>query len=495
MNLNERLYYEAKKTINVADRWYSETISECIKLQTLKREMSEEEYEDSAKKIGTKLALICEYYLKGMLLPHLDITVPDSDNDLQLIASQLTDDEKYKLIINDDNITQTIFNNYKNISGMSEKRIKKLQGISVKVFGHEISKMIGTLTTDTDNELLSRLSPQVRKNIYREMRHYFYPLYLKRGTTYTHDELTKRIAQSKKEFFTHDDSESFIDEETDPNILERFKEYEKKLSKKEVDAAFPKSRYGHLNEYAPNNEFLLFLANAIRKSLRLEFENMITISDSDDLQGMIEGIFVEGLNVSNLRGMKKIRNIFPDLNSKIYVFDGNSGKVTRVYNLDKYIYDDSCVYEAGKEEFLPILVEGKEFLYKLYTKGMSEEDKKKYYDFDCFYDESASYININMDEDVFDNTSLIYYENGIPKSIGYKNGMLFSQNYEITKKLVNIVNEYEQEHQNHEVQHRPTNVDFEASVPEEILISGFNSTILNELASEQDRNIEIEEEK
>ena len=489
MDLNEKLNYEAKRTINIADRWYSETISECIKLQTLKREISEEEYEDSAKKIGTKLALMCEYYLKGLLLPHLDITIPDYDNDLQLIASQLTDDEKYKLIINDDTVVNTIFEKYKTIRGMSEKKIRKLQGVSVKVFGHELNKMVGTLTMG--KELLSKISPQIRKNIYREMKHYFYPLYNKSGT-YTDDELMQRISQSKKEFFTYDSSESFIDEETDPNIFERIKKYEKLLSKKEVSEAFPKSRYGHLDEYAPNNEFLLFLAEAIRKSLRLEYENIITISDSNDYPGLIEGIFAEGLDISHFTG-KKIRNIFPDLNSKIYVFDGNNGEVTRVYNLDKYVYDDSYIYEAGKEEFLPILIEGNEFLYKLHTKGMSDEEKKQYDSFASYYNEPQTFININEEEDALTSTSLMYYENGIPKSIEYKNGMIFSQNCEITKKLVDIVNEYE--HQNQEVIHRPTNVEFENSVSEEMLVSGFNSTILGELTSEQNRDVEDEVEK
>lgn len=178
---------------------------------------------------------------------------------------------------------------------------------------------------------------------------------------------------------------------------------------------------------------------------------------------------------------------------KIYVFDGNNGEVTRVYNLDKYVYDDSYIYEAGKEEFLPILIEGNEFLYKLHTKGMSDEEKKQYDSFASYYNEPQTFININEDEEALTSTSLMYYENGIPKSIEYKNGMIFSQNCEITKKLVDIVNEYE--HQNQEVIHRPTNVEFENSVSEEMLVSGFNSTILGELTSEQNRDVEDEVEK
>lgn len=493
MDLNERLLYEAKRTINIADRWYSEVISECINLQSLKGEMSEEEYEDSAKKVGTKLALICEYYLKGVLLPHLDITVPESDSDLQLIASQLTDDEKYKLIINDDDITKDIFKNYKNINKMSENRIKKLQGVSVKIFSHNLSKMIGTLTMGED--LVSKISPQIRKNIYREMRHYFYPLYNKKGA-YTDEELMRRIAQSKNEFFTYDNSETFIDEETNPTILERVKNYEKELSEKKVKEAFPKSRYGHLDGYVPNNEFLLFLADAIRKSLRLEYENMVTISDSNDYPGLIEGVFTDGLDLSDFNG-RKMKNIFPDVNSKIYVFDGNSGEVTRIYSLDKYT-DDNLIGDAGKEEFLPILVKGKDFLYELHTKGMNEEEKNEHDSVSYYiYDVPQTFININEGRDTSISTSVVYYENGVPKSIEYKNGMLFSQNDEITKKLASIANVYEQEHQieNQEEQHRPTNIEFESSVPEEMLVSAFNSTILNELASEQEINIEIEEEK
>ena len=486
MNLNERLYYEAKRTINIADRWYSESISECIKLQTLKSEMSEEEYEDSSKKIGSKLALICEYYLKGLLLPDLDITVPDSDNDLQLIASQLTDDEKYRLIINEPTIAKTIFDKYKNINGMSEKRIRKLQGISVKVFSHEISKMIGTLTMD--KELLSKLSPQIRKNIYREMRHYFYPLY-NCGTSYTEDELKQRIALSKLEFLVYDNSESFIDNKTNHRVLNKFKEYEKILSDEKVTDAYPKSRYGHLDGYTPNNEFLLFLADAIRKSLKLKYKNMITITDLNDHPGLIEGIFIEGKDLSYYKG-KEIRNIFPDLNSKLYFFDGNVGSVTRVYKLDNYVYGDSFVHEAGKEEFLPILVDGRDFLYKLHTKGMNEEEIKDHDRIAYFiYDVPEKFININEDKSC-DSTSLIYYEDGIPKSIGYKKGMLLFQNNEITQELTNIVNEYEREPKS-----RPTNVEFEASVPEKILIVGLDCVLLNELMSDQVRSKEIEEEK
>ena len=89
-------------------------------LKTSNFSVSEDVFFDEEKK---------EFVTRGYLFNQSAVLSTDYDNDLQLIASQLTDDEKYKLIINDDTVVNTIFEKYKTIRGMSEKKIRKLQDI------------------------------------------------------------------------------------------------------------------------------------------------------------------------------------------------------------------------------------------------------------------------------------------------------------------------------------------------------------------------------
>ena len=358
------------------------------------------------------------------------------------------------------------------IYGLNKGKIQKLQGESLMKFSHSIKRMIGTLTLDDDLSL-SKISPKVRKQIYKEMRDYFYPLYVSKDIS--EDELKHRIAKAKHEFYAYDNSDSFSPDAIDADILAKVSEYEQVISNEKVSDAFPKSRYGHLDEYTPNIDALFYLAQGIRRSIKLQYENAITVADAHDAQDISFG------------RANEVRFIFPDIDSKIYVFDGDKKCVTRVYNFEKYIYDSSWIIDAGKEEYLPQLVHGHDLLFDSYSEGLTEDEIKKYEDTIRMQVElPESYICLNEGSK---EVSLIYFSEGKPELVFLKGNRIISKDLDREPWLINAIEEYEKGVDS--IPYRPTNKDFENSVSESILMSGLNNEILRELEATKEK----EEEK
>lgn len=115
MNLKDLLISKGKETIVIGDRYYAKCLEDYIKLENLKKYMALEELNDYSRTLGSQLGLICEYYLKGLLLPNLQLTVPESNTLLQQLESNLTDEQKYKLIIGDNSIIDEIYTQYRDL--------------------------------------------------------------------------------------------------------------------------------------------------------------------------------------------------------------------------------------------------------------------------------------------------------------------------------------------------------------------------------------------
>lgn len=112
--------------------------------------------------IASQYGLICEYYMKGMLLPTLKLTNPENNPKLQQIIDNLSDEEKYRIIIGDTNIERELSKKY----NVSLKDIKKLSGESIKNIGHSLKGLSekilekaqnGQFDTEKENETLIKL--------------------------------------------------------------------------------------------------------------------------------------------------------------------------------------------------------------------------------------------------------------------------------------------------------------------------------------------------
>lgn len=121
MDLKDLLISKGKENITIGDRFYARCLDDYIKLNSLKEYMTPEELNNYSRTLGSELGKICEYYLKGLLFPNLELTIPKSDDCLQSIENQLTDEQRYRLIIGDNSIIDEIFNQYKNLRNLQKR--------------------------------------------------------------------------------------------------------------------------------------------------------------------------------------------------------------------------------------------------------------------------------------------------------------------------------------------------------------------------------------
>ena len=117
----ERKVESGIRCINQADKLLSIFRSKYIELQEDKKDMSAEELNDNERLLGSQFGLICEYYLKGLWLPCVRLTVPADAPELQVVVDNLTPEQEYKLLIWD----KTVIQELNRIYGIPEKKIKK----------------------------------------------------------------------------------------------------------------------------------------------------------------------------------------------------------------------------------------------------------------------------------------------------------------------------------------------------------------------------------
>ena len=299
------------------------------------------------------------------------------------------------------------------IYGISKKDISKLQGESLKKYSHNIKKMIGRLILQEDNDNLSKLPNNVKKKIYKEMRYYFYPPHLKEQMSL--EELIERSKRSHHEFYTFDNKSEFSIEQMDSIILKKVEEFEKTISDSSVNDAFPRGRYGHLDGYIPNLDALFYLVQGLRKSVKLLYKNAITVAD--------------GLEIISRNYCTDIRYIFPDKDSKIYVVDGNTKELTRIYSLEFFPEESIFLTSEGEleeEEYLVVSELGQNFIIEKFREGSqvpADDTKTVEFEKELALEPSRS-IPIYKD---LKETKIIFTTNGKKEILLYCNGKLISE--------------------------------------------------------------------
>ena len=405
----ERKVESAIKCINQADNLLSIFRKKYIEFQEDKKDMSLEEINDNERLLGSQFGLICEYYLKGLLLPCIEFDIPTDAPELQVVIDNLTPEQEYKLLIGDKDIKSELSRIYniapKKINKLIEQSIKKIGGN-----GHDLSYFIGTQFLQENRKI--KLPLDVRKEIYKGMESYFSD----KLTPKSHEEWKKFLI----DFYVIDDVSS---ERTNTHEVE----FETTIADSSISDAFFSGRYGHLENYIPNLEALYHLAYSIRDSIKKQYPNAISITD---------GIF-DGYN--NSRG---VRYIFPDENSKIYVFD-DKNKLTRVYTLEKADDFLSRQYgfslNSGKHEYSRELKICPEYGVER-IKEMSEYTTEK----DGLADVSmypTSLLRVEKDRE----SMIICQIDGKQKGYIYRNGRIIDTNEERIQEYNQLMNRYETE--------------------------------------------------
>lgn len=284
--------------------------------------MSEKDSKFENNGIATQLGFICEIYLKGLLLPHLKVSIPD---ELKSKIGNLSEEEEYMFLVADDEKIKK-WNNKKNLS---KKEIRMFGQCSIKNLGHNLLSLIGSKFDSTDEE--------------------------KKPTIYLEKNVRESIILGMKDYFTKkDDIDNFekylvaiqkMDESLDgmPYGKTKYDELiEEKIEDPTVGDAFVRSRFATFDGYVADTDFLVKFAMSIRKAIDYEYNTVIDVREKKESQEPQIG-----------------RLIFPDSGSQIYVDDNGDGKANRIYRLKPILRDNPAEPTMGVKE-VPCIERGQD---------------------------------------------------------------------------------------------------------------------------------------
>lgn len=287
------------KCIEMGDQLFGILRKKYLELKNNEKFLSSDEIEKQRRILGAQYGLICEYYLKGLLLDSYKIdvsTIPEFTQEdrekIKEVLNNITEEEEYNLLIGNSETLNELVQKFqltkkaKNV--LSQQALRKFGGN-----GHHLGAFFEQLPTNVKNEIFMKMEGYysiIKKPVSKEEWKAFLSGFFRLKNA-NHEE----VENNKKEV----------------NEL---------IGDSKVSDAFINGRYGHFENYIPNLEALYYLSHGIRESVKKQFINAISLTD-----GIGNGY----------RDSNNIRYIFPDTESKIYVFD--SGKhLSRVYNIMKH---------------------------------------------------------------------------------------------------------------------------------------------------------------
>lgn len=234
--------------------------------------MSAKDIQRKTNSIGSEMAKICEYYLKGLLLPYFgqkvyslaqgcnnkSYTIKENGNEIEL---NLDDEKLYNFIIGVLPVKEA--NTIKKlISSQTDESINQIEDVTMRGMGHRLDKLL---------EKCFEISPEVSQQLIGVLQKYF-----DRGEN---SYICLNDYHGKKS----DEIKSKIDEES-------------------VKDSFPRGRYAFLeSEFTSDIETLYKFMQALRETACIT-TGAITLKAND-------------------KNNTCVRMIFPDGNSKIYILD------------------------------------------------------------------------------------------------------------------------------------------------------------------------------
>ena len=417
---------------DMGDKLYPKCISDFRNLKANKENISRRDYEIAATFLSSQMGLACEYYLKGLILPYIKISSLDEDETLKKVAENLTEDEKYRLLIGDENISKELLQKYK----ISKGQIKKMKSQALTTLGHNISNIINLFEFDSDNDI----PEEIKKQLFKNIKSYFF---LKFGL-------------------------SELDNTTINQMMEM-------IDKPNISNTFVKGRYGHMDDFVPDNENLIRLMHAIRRTACKSIE-AITLTTGNKTDGK-----------DNSTSMRMVK---PDEGSKIYVFDSGD-TISRVYVYKKYtdflneinkearakIWRKEVEENFGKDKGIDDLFEkrrkeaeenfekDKKYIDELYENFSMGGDIKEPLECCPEYGKDKMIEIANKHEELFEislpkdyisldaksNASVAIQSEGNTQTYSLYNGELLRNGKEKTKVLEGLVQEYEKNIDNPEI--------------------------------------------
>ena len=333
--------------------------------------------------IGSQFALICEYYLKGLVIPNVQVIVPEELKDK---IDTLNEEQELMIIVSDEEKIRKdpVLNK------LDKKELRLLlSDNSLKSFGHSLIALLGTETLGDNKKIV--LPKNIRKNILTEMKNRLY------GSD-------NQTFKERHEFRNYLNTPIQRDGEGQLLFLGD-KIIEEGLSLSSINDAFPKGRYGIFDGFRSDVDWISGLAFSIRNSIKHQFPNLIKVYK----------------NKSDLLG----KFIYPDKETKIIIKGDN---------------DTQLEYEMVHE--IAFSGYGTEIFWNVSRTIPTLDDLEKLKVL-TQYDESArvSYSKIYLDE-IEDTNSIEYIQNNQNKKIIIKDGKM----YEIASELTYMKSEVSNNH-------------------------------------------------
>ena len=320
------------------------------------------------------MGFICEIYLKGLLLPHLNVSIPE---ELKSKIGNLSEEEEYMILVADDEKIRK-WNNKKNLT---KRELRIIGECSIKSLGHNLLSLIGSKFNSTDEEKkpVIYLDKNVRESIILGIKEYF-------TSKDDIDSLEKYLIALQK-----------MNESLDgmPYGKTRYDELvEEKIEDPTVGDAFVRSRFATFDNYVADTDFLVKFAMAIRKSINYEYITVIDIKEKNESKEPQIG-----------------RLIFPDSGSQIYIDDDGDGKNDRIYRLKPTLRDNPAEPTMGVRE-IPSIERGED----IYSISLEQTIKDLKNNQVIFGDKTLTILERLQK---IGNGNIIYYNNGSNVKIKY----------------------------------------------------------------------------
>lgn len=289
MNLKER---KGRKFIIQGDFLYAQILREYNRLKEEEKIASSEYCDNKKYALASQMGLAAECYLKGMLLPDLNVSISPNqklrDSDITLLhqlIEMMTEEDKYGLLIDDDsvetelaeklNLLENKERSDQNGLGRNKKLVKKLKSESLKEFDHDLNRTINAIN-DKYIEKFGDKGAIPKRRFFAGMQYSYFP-----GEAQVSD-------------------------------------FDELLSDKYLSNVFVRARYEFLKLYAevPNIEAIFDLLKSVRNVVPVvQYPSAMSICVGENKEGDFY--------------------FFPDENTKVYVFDDEK-KLTRAYITKTY---------------------------------------------------------------------------------------------------------------------------------------------------------------
>ena len=327
--------------------------------------------------------LICEYYLKGMLLPLLDIIYNNLDEyePIRPILNTLNEEEKYILLIGN---TKETINKLSIEKDKKKELLTVLKANNISSGSHNLSKILKQLADNYEKikESVERELDLIVKELVKIPDEEFLSAdYVDDERLLTLSDIDDFLTTTSSFYYFLEKPFEFKYYDTHKKYINLFKEnskfetFLKILETANINNAFPEARYGNLeNDYDLDSDLLYEIMHILQFE-SMQYDKCVLLKNN------------------NYR-----KRIYPDKNSKIYIIKDN--KIERVYTyecIDDYFeriitdeYKDivprwqsnlSCTIECGLDNILNKIPEQ----YKDYYNILSTQIDIDNMNIICFY--------------------------------------------------------------------------------------------------------------